>query len=54
MISSFKKKGLGFRGNPKKEPQQYSRNIIGHRDPGRYIPIIFLLDFLGFPVWGSL
>ena len=32
-------------GTPKREPQEYSRNIIEHKDPGRYIPTIFL----GFP-----
>ena len=36
-------------GTPKREPQEYSRNTIEHKDPGRYIPIIFLLYS-----WGSL
>ena len=36
-------------GTPKREPQEYSRNIIESKDPGRYIPIIFLLYS-----WGSL
>ena len=36
-------------GTPNREPQEYSRNIIEYKDPGRYIPIIFLLYF-----WGSL
>ena len=34
---------------PKREPQGYSRNTIEYQDPGRYIPIIFLLYS-----WGSL
>ena len=36
-------------GNPNRELQEYSRNIIENKDPGRYIPTIFL----GFCVWGS-
>ena len=36
-------------GSPNREPQEYSRNIMEYRDPGRYIPIIFLLYS-----WGSL
>ena len=35
-------------GTPKREPQQYSRNIMEYKDPGRYIPIIYLLYS-----WGS-
>ena len=31
-------------GTPNREPQEY-RNITQYRDPGRYIPIIFLLSF---------
>ena len=34
---------------PNREPQEYSRNIMEYKDPGRYIPIIFLLYS-----WGSL
>ena len=34
-------KGLEM-GTPNREPQQYSRNRMEYRDPGRYIPIIFL------------
>ena len=30
-------------GTPNREPQQYSRNIIEYKDPGRYILIILLL-----------
>ena len=30
-------------GTPNREPVEYSRNIIVHKDPGRYIPIKFLL-----------
>ena len=30
-------------GTPNREPQEYSRNKIEDKDPGRYIPIIFLL-----------
>ena len=40
-------------GTPNREPQEYSRNIIEYiveqKDPGRSIPIIFLLYS-----WGSL
>ena len=36
-------------GTSGREPQEYNRNIIEHKDPGRYIPIIFLLYS-----WGSL
>ena len=36
-------------GAPNKEPQEYNRNIIEYNDPGKYLPIIFLLY-----VWGSL
>ena len=36
-------------GAPNREPQEYSRNIMEYKDPGRYIPIIFLLYS-----WGSL
>ena len=48
-------KGLAFRdyavrfrdqfaqmGTPNREPQEYSRNRMEYRDPGRYIPIILL------------
>ena len=35
-------------GTPNREPQEYSRNIIEYKDPGMYIPTIFL----GFPVVG--
>ena len=35
-------------GIPNREPQEYSRNIKEHKDPGRYIPIIYLLYS-----WGS-
>ena len=30
-------------GTPNREPQEYSRNGIKYKDPGKYIPIIFLL-----------
>ena len=36
-------------GTPKREPQEYRGNIIEYEDPGRYMPIIFLLY-----IWGSL
>ena len=36
-------------GTPNREPQEYSRNILEYKDPGRYIPIIYLLYS-----WGSL
>ena len=26
-------------GTPNREPQEYSRNIMEYKDPGRYIPI---------------
>ena len=35
-------------GTPNREPQEYSRNMMEYKDPGRYIPIIFLLYS-----WGS-
>ena len=35
-------------GTPNREPQEYSRNIVEYKDPGRYIPIIYLLYS-----WGS-
>ena len=30
-------------GTPNREPQDYSRNIMEYKDPGRCIPIIYLL-----------
>ena len=36
-------------GTPNREPQEYSRNIIEYKDPGRYTPSILLLFS-----WGSL
>ena len=36
-------------GTTNREPQAYSRNFMEYMDPGRYIPIIFLLYS-----WGSL
>ena len=36
-------------GTPNREPQEYSKNLIEYKDPGRYIPTIFLLYS-----WGSL
>ena len=36
-------------GTPNREPQEYSRYIVEYKDPGSYIPIIFLLYS-----WGSL
>ena len=35
-------------GTPNREPQEYGRNIMEYKDPGRYIPIIYLLYS-----WGS-
>ena len=35
-------------GTPNMELQEYSRNIMEYKDPGRYIPIIYLLYS-----WGS-
>ena len=38
-------------GTPNREPQECSRNIVEYKDPGRCIPLVFLLyswDFLGF------
>ena len=29
-------------GTPNREPQEYSSNIMEYKDPGRYIPIIYL------------
>ena len=31
-------------GTPNREPQEYGRNMIEYKDPGGYIPIIFLLS----------
>ena len=40
-------------GTPNREPQEYSRSIKEYKDPGRYIPIVFLLhswsSLFGFP-----
>ena len=36
-------------GTPNREPQEYSKNIIEYKDPGRFMPTIFLLYS-----WGSL
>ena len=36
-VSNLRSEGLGFRA------QEYSTNIIEYKDPGRYIPMIFLL-----------
>ena len=36
-------------GTPNREPQEYSRSVIEYEDPGRYVPITFLLYS-----WGSL
>ena len=36
-------------GTPNREPKEYNRNIMEYKDPGRYIPSIFLLYS-----WGSL
>ena len=44
-VSRFKRTLLG---TPNRDPQEYSGNILEYKDPGRYIPTIFL----GFPVWG--
>ena len=30
-------------GTPNREPQESSRNVTEYKDPGRYIPFIFLL-----------
>ena len=40
-------------GTPNREPQECSRNVIEHKDPGRCMPIIFLHPWgpcLGFPL----
>ena len=41
-------------GTPNREPQEYSRNMMEYKDPGRHIPIIFLLyswgPLLGVPI----
>ena len=36
-------------GTPNREPQACSRNVIGYKDPGSYIPIMLLPHS-----WGSL
>ena len=30
-------------GTPNREPQEYSRNIMEYKDPGKYIPIIIII-----------
>ena len=35
-------------GTPNREPQEYSRNIMEYKDPGRYVPIIYLLYSWGY------
>ena len=44
---------IGFKGTllgtPNREPQEDSRNIMEYKEPGKYIPIIYLLYS-----WGSL
>ena len=44
---------LGFKGTllgtPDREPQEYTRNVMEFKDPGRHIPIKFQLYS-----WGSL
>ena len=42
VLASLMTKGT-LMGTPNREPQEYSRNIIECKDPGRYIPVIFLL-----------
>ena len=37
-------------GTPNRAPQEYNRNIMEYKGPGRYIPIIFLLYSWGFPI----
>ena len=41
-------------GTPNREPQEYSRNIIEDKDPGRHIPIMFKLyswsSLFGVPI----
>ena len=37
------------KGNPKQGTPEDNRNIIECKDPGRYIPVVFLLYY-----WGSL
>ena len=33
-----------LKGTPNRELQEYSMNTIEYQDPGRYIPIILLMD----------
>ena len=42
----FSVKGTLMR-TPNREPQEYSRNRIEYKDPGRYIPFMFLLYSCG-------
>ena len=39
-------------GTPNREPQEYSRNMMEYKDPGRYIPILYTYHILGVPSWG--
>ena len=48
LLLVFKRKGT-LLGTPHRAPQEHSRNITEYKDPGGYIPIIFLLYS-----WGSL
>ena len=51
-VSNCNSKGTKM-GTPNRKLQEYSRNIMEYKHPGRYIPIIFLLyswvPSLGFP-----
>ena len=40
-------------GTPNREPQEYSRNIIGIYLSGSFYSYYTPTIFLGFPVWGS-
>ena len=44
-------------GTLDRESQEYTRNIIVYKGPGRYVPIIFLLyswgSLFGFPLESS-
>ena len=41
-------------GTPNREPQEYSKNIMEYKDPGSYVPAIFLLyswsSLFGVPI----
>ena len=50
MVVSLNNKGT-LLGTPNRAPQENSRNAIEYKDPGNYIPFIFLLYSWGIWLW---